>query len=472
MTVLQHRPAGTPIVGPQPTYAASERKLMPFEALDAVGILWDEVTQRRESGYDVEAVVAKAEAVDLTPGAARELTDALEATARSQDWGYEEPEGLAAILASLPEPLPSRLPAAGVVEDKIHAGWLGRIAGCNLGKPVELGTHWTSAHIRSYLELADAYPLDDYIPLLDPMPAGYDLREEWKHTTTRGNVRGSARDDDIDYPILGLHLLERHGSALTPEHVADAWLTYLPFNQVYTAEKVAYRNLVHGVPIERVASHRNPYREWIGAQIRGDVFGWTHPGDPRSAATLAYQDAALSHTGNGVYGEMWAAALVAEAFVATSARDVVERSLRHVPPRSRLAEAVRDVLDQHAAGSTWDEALVRIQAAYGHYSWVHTVNNAALVVAGLLWGDGDYARTVGLTVMGGWDTDSNAATTGSVAGVLLGTSALPARFVDPLEDRTRSALFGFDNSVISDLATRTVRLALDGLRRPTPGEPT
>jgi len=154
---------------------------------------------------------------------------------------------------------------------------------------------------------------------------------------------------------------------------------------------------------------------------------------------------------------------VSAAFIAGSAREAVVRSLEHVPPRSRLAEAITDVLDQHAAGATWDAALVQIQAAYGHYSWIHTVNNAALVVAGLLWGEGDVARTIGLTVMGGWDTDSNGATVGSVAGVLAGTSALPAHLIDPLRDTTRSALFGFDNSRISDLAARTARLALSGL---------
>jgi ADP-ribosylglycohydrolase len=435
-----------------------------FDALDAEEVFWDEVAQRREAGYLVDDVVAKANAADLTDrDTARALTDSLADAVRSPDWGYHEPSAREDILAALPDSAPAERPADRVIEDKIHAGWLGRIAGCNLGKPVELGTYWTSDRLKSYLELAGAYPLNDYIPLLDPMPAGYELREEWRENTTLGNVHGSARDDDIDYPILGLHLLERHGSALNPAHVAEAWLELLPFKQVYTAERAAYRNLVHAVALDQVASYHNPYREWIGAQIRGDIFGWTHPGDPRAAATLAYQDASLSHTENGIYGEMWAAALVSGAFVADSARDVVERSLEHVPPRSRLAEVIRDVLDQHAAGSSWDDALVRIQASYGHYSWVHTLNNAALVVAGLLWGDGDYARTVGLTVMGGWDTDSNGATTGSVAGVLLGTAGLPARFIDPLEDRTRSALFGFDNSRISDLAARTIRLALDGL---------
>jgi hypothetical protein len=65
--------------------------------------------------------------------------------------------------------------------------------------------------------------------------------------------------------------------------------------------------------------------------------------------------------------------------------------------------------------------------------------------------------------MGGWDTDSNGATAGSVAGVVLGAAGLPRNFVAPLRDRTRSALFGFDNSRISDLAHRTAALVRAGV---------
>ena len=103
--------------------------------------------------------------------------------------------------------------------------------------------------------------------------------------------------------------------------------------------------------------------------------------------------ASLSHTENGIYGEMWAAALLASAFTAGTAREALESSLEHVPPRSRLAEVVRDVMDLHAGGITWDEALVHIQNRFGHYSWVHTLNNAALVVAALLWGRGTTRRS-------------------------------------------------------------------------------
>jgi ADP-ribosylglycohydrolase len=284
------------------------------------------------------------------------------------------------------------------------------------------------------------------------------FRDNWVNTTL-GRVRGSDRDDDIDYPILNLHLLEQHGSDLSPGHVAQGWLTYLPYLQIYTAERVAYRNLLERVPAAEIATHRNPYREWIGALIRGDVFGWINPGDPLAAARLAYQDASLSHVDNGIYGEMWSAALVASAFTSATVRDAFDASLAAVPPGSRLAEALEHVRALRTAGRTWEDALGEIQASYGHYSWVHTINNAAVIAAGLLWGDDDYASTVGLTVAGGWDTDSNGATAGSVAGVVLGAANLPAQFIDPLENRTRSALFGFDNSVISQLAERTTRLA-------------
>lgn len=432
------------------------------EPMSAYDLVSDEIEQREQTGYAVsDAVAALAQADPADDETLEAIYAQLITAPRTGRWDYEEPDDLADILETMPAAASADLPGE-LAYDKILGGWLGRIAGCNLGKPVEWGPHWTSDHIRSYLELAGAYPLRDYFPMLDPLPDGYDFRENWPETT-RGNVDGSARDDDIDYPILGLHLLERHGSGISPEVVGEAWLTLFPYRQIFTAERAAYLNLLHGVPADRAATTRNPYREWIGALIRGDVFGWANPGRPRDAMRLAYQDAALSHTANGIYGELWSAALLAGAFTASTVIEAFEASLAHVPPRSRLAEALRDVQGMHRQGVTWDDALAGIQARYSHYSWVHTIPNAAIIAAGLLWGAGDFAATVGLTVMGGWDTDSNGATAGSVSGVVLGAAGLPRHFVAPLRDRTRSALFGFDNSRISDLAQRTTALARAGV---------
>jgi ADP-ribosylglycohydrolase len=441
-----------------------ERGNAVHDPLNAYDLVHDELAQRRESGFDVAQLEHRCSAVDPADREGLEglYADLIDAP-RASGWNYEEPEALQDILATLPLDPQRQSVGDGELGDKILGGWLGRVAGCNLGKPVEWGDHWTTSRIREYLEQAGAWPLRDYIPVLEPMPPQFELNASWPETT-RGRIDGSARDDDIDYAILGLHLIESHGRALTPALVAESWLSLLPVLQVFTAERAAYINLVNRVPIGLVRSTRNPYREWVGALIRGDAFGWTNPGDPRAAATAAYQDASLSHMGNGVYGELWSAALIAGAFGSRTIREAFERSLDSVPPRSRLAEALTTVRDLRDASLTWDAAISEIQSRWGRYSWVHTVNNAAIIAAGLLWGEEDYTTTVGLTVQGGWDTDSNAATAGSVAGVVLGARRLPRNFTEPLDDRTRSAIFGYDNSRISDLATRTVRLATAGVR--------
>jgi len=429
-----------------------------FDALVPSDLLADEVAQRRESGYDVDDIVRAANATDPTDrSAVLALVDAMDGAPRRSDWEYDEPETLGDIRGAVSPAGAERFDRARY-GDRVHAAWLGRIAGCNIGKPIESGDHWTVERIRDYLTIADAYPLTGYVPKLDPVPDGFELRENWPETT-RGNVDGSARDDDIDYPILALHLLETHGRGLRPEHVGEAWLSLFPLKQVYTAERAAYINLANGVTVPRTASYRNPYREWIGAQIRGDVYGYVNPGSVWDAAALAYNEATLSHTGNGVYGEMWAAALCAAAFSAADARETITTALTVVPPRSRLHEAVTQVMDLHRSGETWEHALDAIHDAYGHYSWVHTINNAAAVTAALLWSEGDWMTAVGRVVMSGWDTDSNGATVGSVAGILAGTAGLPDHVIAPLHDRTRSALFGFDNSSISNLADRTIAFA-------------
>lgn len=425
------------------------------DVLDLADILADELAQRRESGFDVHDLEEPVRDAILGGSVAvrEKLLEELEDRPLRPDWGYHEPSDWNGIQLALPE----RPPLAGIdvddghLRDRLAGAWLGRCAGCNLGKPVE---GWSREKIRRYLEAAGAYPIDDYLPRLDPFPEGLELNWCWPETT-RGNIRFMARDDDTDYTILGLHILEEHGFGFGPEQVGAEWQNHLPFTQTYTAERAAYRNLIHGLRPPETATVRNPYREWIGAQIRGDMWGYVSPGDPAAASKLAFQDASLSHTQNGVYGEMWASALIACCFVAPDLRTAIEASLAFIPERSRLAEALRHVLDLHERGLRWDEARDEIEARYGHYSFVHTINNSTLVAAALLWGDGDFTGTIGLAVEGGWDTDCTGATTGSIFGAMFGSTALPGHWVEPLGDGIRSAIAGFDNSRISDLVGRT-----------------
>ncbi len=429
------------------------------DALDTRDLVSDEVSELRESGHELARPAELDRLIEGSERRSAALDRAYEELLRSplrRDWPYYEPSSFDEIVSSLPGPGAESKVTEDVVADHVLGAWLGRCAGCNLGKPVE-GHGWNRDKLRRYLEDAGAYPITDYLPVLDPMPAGMELDPSWT-VATRGRVHGMARDDDTDYTILGLHVLEKYGFGFNTAQVADEWLALIPFTKTYTAERVAYRNLIFRLVPPLTASFQNPYREWIGAMIRADAFGYVSPGRPWRAAELAYRDAALSHTANGIYGEMWAAALIAASFASSSAREALDASLRVVPPRSRLFEALQAQLALFDRGASWEDAMEEVDVSLGHYHWVHTINNAAVVTAALLWGEGHFARSVGYAVEAGLDTDCTGATAGSVFGALHGTAALPENFVRPLDDTVHSAIFGYDGSRISDLASRTVTL--------------
>jgi hypothetical protein len=110
------------------------------------------------------------------------------------------------------------------------------------------------------------------------------------------------------------------------------------------------------------------------------------------------------------------------------------------------------------SGASRTAALDWVDETLGEYPWVHTINNAALIAIGLLWGDG-FIDTVGLTIAGGRDTDSNAATVGCVFGALHGASGIPAELVGTTHVRVRSAVRDFDRITIDELTERTVAMA-------------
>ena len=210
------------------------------------------------------------------------------------------------------------------------------------------------------------------------------------------------------------------------------------------------------------ASCENAYREWIGAQIRADLFGYICPGDPEAAAALAWKDATISHTQNGVYGEMFIAAMLARAVVSNDIHDVIEAGLGEIPKHSRLFEAIETVLSWYKEDTlSSEDCLGRIHTRFDErvsHDWCHTISNAMICVVGLLWGNADFEKTIGICVCAGFDTDCNAATTGSIVGMMVGSDALPSSWIEPLHDTIKSGIDGFGMMRISDLARRTVEL--------------
>ena len=418
-----------------------------------------ELTQLAEEGAHVEELdralkLADEKSPELQAQALEVFWRAAAVVGENLDTAYVEPSLLQLIHAERPDG-PRRLPVpdGDLLADRMFGAWLGRCAGCMLGKPVE---GWPRENIEKLLQAADAYPLDDYFPPIKKLPKGLKWHPSY-HECLRGNITHGVRDDDTDYTVLGLHILEAHGPQFEPEHVAQEWLLRLPYHKTYTAERVAYRNFVNDLWPPESAVVMNPYREWIGAQIRADGFGYGAPGWPERAADFAWRDASISHTKNGIYGEMFFAALIAACLAMDDLQAAIEVALSEIPRNCRLAEAVRDMLVW--CGDSWEETWALVMAKYGHYHPVHTINNACLVLMGLLHADGDFTKAISIAVMGGLDTDCNGATAGSVMGALLGAQGLPEKWTEPLNDTLYSAIDGFNVNRISDLAQRSLEVA-------------
>ncbi|MEV5526504.1 ADP-ribosylglycohydrolase family protein [Streptomyces prunicolor] len=370
----------------------------------------------------------------------------------------QEPTDLARIKSLCPNwPTPQATsPRSPAHPARLQAAWLGRAVGCLLGKPVE---KLPLDGIRQLARATGNWPLDTYFTARG-VPAELLAAHPWNRrsapTSLAENIDGMPEDDDLNYPLLNLLLLQRHGKDFTTADVAKLWLDELPAGRTFTAERIAYRNLLTGLEPPRTARHRNPFREWIGALIRADLHGWTNPGNPAAAAEQAHRDATLTHTANGVYAAMFTAATIATATTGThDIHTCLRTGLTVVPPNSRLAKAIRHALQLARKHQDFDTIVDELHATHSPtHHWVHAIPNTALIAAALTHAEGDFTGSICRAVSGGWDTDSNGATVGSIAA-LLSDTALPDRWTTPLKNRLATSVGDFNGIGFDTLARLT-----------------
>ena len=414
-----------------------------------------------------DAIAALSDDAERSARAAA-LMDAVQRLPFRIDYPYEEPDELDEIKQLRPQCAAATRDAVPDF-DRIHGAWLGRAAGCLLGNPIE---GWRRRRILGFLRDTDNLPIRRYLSsdVQADVRRRYEVKDAGRVYSSHSinwinNVPCMPEDDDTNYTALALVLLEDYGWAFTSTDVASCWMQHLPLLHTYTAERAALRSFAHGVLPPRSASFRNPYREWIGAAIRADFYGYIAPGNPELAAELAWRDARISHVKNGIYGAMWVAATLAAAAVAPDAKTALLMGLDQVPARCRLAEALRDVVAWHEAGLTADEALDRIHQRYSDtrsHPAAHTTPTELSATVAPRWGGGELGRTIGLAVQGALDTDCDGATAGSMIGMLRGAQALEPEWLHPLRGRIRTRVDAMGESFISDLAARTLAIAVHG----------
>ena len=428
--------------------------------------LLTEYQQSIEEGLDIEAYKDVFLAVSRLPKDERKkklgdiLFDVVISANQKEGYPYMEPSDLETI-RDLRTPYSYKKNNTVKLENRIHGAWMGRVCGCLLGKTVE-GIR--TDELIPFLKETGNYPMHRYILYNDLEKVNLNKYKFGFHSRCYADTaNGMPVDDDTNYTVLYQEVIEKYGRDFTPFDVSRAWLAYQPKDAYCTAERVAFCNFVKGYEPPESAIYKNPYREWIGAQIRADYFGYINPGNPALAAEMAWRDASISHIKNGIYGEMFVAAMLAVAAETNNIKDIILGGLAEIPHTSRLYKEIISVLHGFEDGVSQSECFKVIHKKYDEHSahdWCHTISNAIIVAASLLYGQGDYGKSICIAVEAGFDTDCNGATVGSVLGMANGIESIPDCWTKPINDTLHTSIFGVNTVKISD----RVKLTLEHIK--------
>jgi len=335
--------------------------------------------------------------------------------------------------------------------NRVYGGWLGRCIGSQLGAPLEF---------RPYFLISRKYArLNNYVK----------------------EITGKEVNDDEMYEIVALLTLEQHGIDFTVDQLAKNWQDRL-YRQNYTAEEVALRNLRRKkLSPPETATYKNPYYDFIGAQMRADIWGLICPGCPEVAAKYAAVDASISHAGEGVLGEIFVACIIALSFVKQNLKEIIQEVVeKFIPSESYYYKIVKNCMSWAEEYSNWKDARGKLMKMWKEirglllnqsqsikrkitlkgpkFHEVHVLPNAGIITLGLLYGKGDFERSICTTALMGMDTDCNVGNVGTILGVQFGAEQIPSKWKDPIKDTFNTFVRGFQETRISKIAERICKI--------------
>ncbi len=336
--------------------------------------------------------------------------------------------------------------------EKLYSGFLGMNIGIRLGAPVE-PTIWSYERIQStYGEITD------YV-------------KEYKNF---------AADDDVNGPVYFLRALydDATDRTLEPRDVARAWLNYAREGVGMfwwggygrSTEHTAYLNLKMGIPAPRSGSIQQNGKiiaEQIGGQIFIDTWGLVNPCNPTRAADYGAAAASVSHDGEGVNGARFFCACIAKAFETSDIYEIIRTGLNEIPKDSiyrKVSDAVAEFHKNNPEDWRACHQMLVNDWGYDKYGGVcHIIPNAGVCILSMLYGGGNFSRTIEIATMCGWDTDCNAGNVGTVLGVANGLAGIPEHYRTPINDGlVLSGISGYLN--ILDIPTYSKEIALLGYR--------
>ncbi len=338
----------------------------------------------------------------------RELGQAVRDT-DSPYWKYKVYDSFAQYEAAVDFPKRTEVDTdSGAFREQLRGAWLSQMIGGAMGTMVE---GYTSENLYK---------------------AFGDVREYLREPNTY--------NDDITFELAFLDAFGRKGYDVTSEDIALSWVGLIPCG--WSAEELAIRNIKNGIFPPESGTYRNPFNEWIGAQMRAGICGMVAPGDPHLAARLAWSDGEVSHANNGILGEVFNAVMTALAFTESDIRRLVRRSIDLIPGDSEYYSVVSFAWECCETCDTWQEALGRCLEKYKRYNWIHAYPNACCEVIALYYGGGDFEETLHIITMCGVDVDCNAGMIMPLIAITKGVSVIPQRLLHPAFSSLRTYMRG------------------------------
>ncbi len=330
------------------------------------------------------------------------------------------------------------------LKNKIMGGWAGQTIGVTFGGPYEFRFNGTF--------IGDYQPLKWYDGYL-------------KHTM----LNNPGLYDDLYMDLTFVDVFEKYGLNAPADSFANAFANagYM----LWHANQAARYNILHGIKTPRSGEWKNnPHADCIDYQIESDFAGLMSPGMPNAASAISDKIGHIMNYGDGWYGGVFVGAMYALSFTSSNIEFIINQALKTIPPESDFYRCIKEVVNNYKKfPSNWKQTWLQVQE-----NWANDIGcpdgvfapfnidakvNAAYVIIGLLYGKGDYTKTLEITTRCGQDADCNPSTAGGILGTILGYDKIPAYWKMGLKE-AENIDFKYTSMSLEDVYTIGLKHAL------------
>jgi len=321
------------------------------------------------------------------------------------------------------------------LNDKISGFWLGQLVGNFFGLPFE--NKYVDEPVPILVDRVYTHADDEALEL---------NRNDWRgHIPIfMGAVEGAFADDDTDIEFVTLLAVEKYGLDITYPEITEVWKKHIN-RRIWVANRTA-RNLMDQGLIAPDTGRKESNENWfqIDAQLVNEIWSAFYPGMTQKAGERALWGARITNDDWGTHPTIAYGVMISAAFFEDDVEKLVDMAIDAVPNEGPFAEGMRDVVKWHKKYDDWRDTRKQIHDKYYRYkkgsyeapvSGVSSLNNGLCGIMAILYGEGDFMKTVGIAVSAGYDCDNQAATCAGLIGALHGTKSLPSDLVEKFNDQ-------------------------------------